>query len=296
MRWRKIRKIFLDHPYFEYKTDVMSRKEAERIFNSGFPTFEEMIEGAKKRFNLPLETWAGFDDVIALRASKKTHRNVFRQSNTTFNGFISRHKRLAIVCMAIILLISFFTLVPFGRALVADFFNMLIRVFDGRIEITNQNPDYDSFEYVNLIAEQYDQNNPGGSESGDNEPVYYPDIEHFVEKTGLEPVTIGTDWLKCQTIESIDDADLGMVLTVHYVTKDGLAVVETQSWGKGEDVSFRVKDAIYSKTSILGNKEFIYTTDLVDGSFMGTALLDNSLLTIGAEKGVDTDLLIKAIK
>ena len=38
MRWRKGRKILLDHPYFDFKK-VMPYKESERIYNSGFPHF-----------------------------------------------------------------------------------------------------------------------------------------------------------------------------------------------------------------------------------------------------------------
>lgn len=41
-----------------------------------FPTFEEMIESAKKRFDLPPEVWKPFDDAIARRAAehKETKR------------------------------------------------------------------------------------------------------------------------------------------------------------------------------------------------------------------------------
>lgn len=42
-----------------------------------FPTFEEMIESAKKRFDLPPEVWKPFDDAIARRAAKHKKTNEY---------------------------------------------------------------------------------------------------------------------------------------------------------------------------------------------------------------------------
>ncbi|MGE5494655.1 MAG: hypothetical protein ACM3S4_05080 [Burkholderiales bacterium] len=290
MRWRKQKKRLLDHPYFDCNPDVvLSRKETEQIYNSGFPTFEEMVDGAKKRFDIPLDAWSDFDKVIALR-SIKSHR----ENN---NGFIVRHKRLAIALVAILLVISFFTLIPFGRALAADFFNMIMRVLEGRIEISSENPDYDKYEYVNLTAEQYNMDNEGGSDSVDvNSPIFYPNIEDFVSKTGYIPVTISADWLKCQTIQSFSNEEQGLTLTIQYLTSDGFLVVLTQRWNTGQNIVFQIEDATYNKVKIFGNTELLYAIDPVDGSFNGTAVLSDSLLLIGAEKGVDVEKLLEILK
>ncbi len=293
MRWWKLKNIYFDHPYFDYTNNTLSEAEAECVFNTGFPTFDKMVKGAKKRFDMPPEAWADFDKVIAERASTKRQWKMTKR----IGAYISQHRRLAIVCLAVVLIVSFFTLVPFGRALAASLFDMIMRVIEGRIEVTSQNPDYDDYNYVNLTAEQYNKDNIGDSESTyEKDLLYYPDIERFVKQTGLAPVTLKTDWLTCQTIQSLDDKDLGITLTVQYLTRDGLYVVVTQRWGLGKDIVFRVEGATYNKTIIFGNKELFYTTDPVDGSFVGTALLDDSLLIIGAENGIDTGQLINAMK
>ena len=51
--------------------EVLISLEAEKKFNEGFPSFEEMIEGAKSRFSLPKDAWADFDAVIKKRADHK---------------------------------------------------------------------------------------------------------------------------------------------------------------------------------------------------------------------------------
>lgn len=284
MWWRLEKKILYDHPYFEGNPDVvLSRKEADELVNAGFPSFTEMIDGAKERFDLPLNAWDKFDEAIQSKDNKSDR------------SFIAGHKRLAIVSMVILLVISFFTLIPFGRALAADFFDMIMRIINGRIEITSENPDYERYEFVNLVAEQYNQDNKGGSDLDDNEPVFYPDIKAFVSETGFEPITISADWLKCQTIQSLDDEDMGLTITVQYLTTDGSFVVATQRWGTNQDIAFQVDDATYNRTTIFRNIEIYYAIDPDDGSFVGTAVLDGSLLIIGAEKGVDIEGLFKTL-
>ena len=205
-------------------------------------------------------------------------------------------KRLALICIVIILVLSFFTLIPFGRALAANFFNMVIRLFEGRIEITNQIPDYDKYEYVNVTAEEYDQYNNDNSNAEENEPRFYADMNSFVAETELTPLTFKADWLTCKKIFSVYDDELGITLSVEYATTDGHYVLVSQRWGQGKDVVFKIEGATYNKTIILGNKEFNYAIDPADGSFVGTALLDNSLIIVGAEKGVDTEKLIDLLK
>lgn len=43
---------------------MISYLEAQRIFDDGFPSFEDMIAGAKNRFNLPPNAWSEVDRVI----------------------------------------------------------------------------------------------------------------------------------------------------------------------------------------------------------------------------------------
>jgi fructose-1,6-bisphosphatase/inositol monophosphatase family enzyme len=46
----------------------------------------------------------------------------------------------------------------------------------------------------------------------------------------------------------------------------------------------------------LGDIELYHSIDPVDGTFNGVSLLDNSIIMIGAENGVDVDKLLKLLE
>lgn len=291
MRFSKLEKLALDHPYFDCKVHCMPPKEAELVFNSGFPSFEEMIEGAKIRFNLSIDAWHDFDVAIATRAARQKKGT---QRRTGLLNFILTHKRLSATLLIVILSISFFSFTSLGRALAKSFFDMISQVVGNRVVIQNQDSFYNDHGYYNLTAIQYDTSSDMTTDA--DKPIYYSNVKMFVEETGIIPVTLGADWLLCQAIQGRFDEDLGVSLTIQYITSDGLLVNVTQLWGVDENISFQAEGADYEKAFIMGNKELYYTTDPVDGSFNGTALLENSILVIGAENGVDISLLLKALE
>ena len=299
MRWRKFIKIILDHPFFEYRPNkILSWSEASRIFNSGFPTIEETIVAAKARYQLPSEAWLDFEAAIIKHRAMKQHPiSIIKRALLSLKSYISNHKRVAVFTAVLILILSFFTLAPTGRALAKEFFNMIIQVIEDRIEITNENPTYEDSVYDDNIDEKYipkDDNDDHYNEV--DGMISYPDIKHFVEETGLIPITLKADWLTCQTINYLDTKDIDRTLNVQYSTSDGLAVSVTQIWYTDDDYSARIADVEYEKSIILGDKELYHAIDPVDGTFNGVSLLDNSVIMIGAESGVDVDKLLKLLK
>jgi hypothetical protein len=253
MRWRKFIKIILDHSFFEYRPNkILSWSEASRIFNSGFPTIEETIEAAKARYQLPSEAWLDFEAaIIRHRAMKQNPFSNIKRTLLSLKSYISNHKRAAVITTVLILILSFFTLAPTGRALAKEFFSMIIQVIEDRIEITNENPTYEDSIYDDNIAEKYipkDDNDDDYNEV--DGMISYPDIKHFAEETGLIPITLKADWLTCQTINYLDTKDIDRTLNVQYSTSDGLAVGVTQIWYTDDDYSSRIADAEYEKSII----------------------------------------------
>jgi len=104
------------------------------------------------------------------------------------------------------------------------------------------------------------------------------------------------DWLELKTIYSITDEDIGVMLMTEYQTSDALAVNMIQEWGSEVNSSTHVKGATFQKAIIMDGKELYHVIDPIDGTFSGTAVLDDSLLDIGAEKGVDVEALIDLLK
>lgn len=286
MRWGKFKRIFLKNPY------IMPRSQAERIFRTGFPAFEEMIEGAKERFSFPIEAWADFDEVIAARAKKEKGSVKFLRVLQTSVSRIVSHKKLVIVCLIVILTISFFTLIPVGRSLAKEFFDMMIRVVDDRVIVENRNPDYQDVEYGDtVIIEQEDDTDT------DMQPIAkaFSNMDEFIEEVGFQPVVIQGGWCEYSSIELLSNSDLGQSLTTKYVDENGLQLTVIQRWNSNTDISFISEGVGFEERPILNDIVMYCTIDQYDHTFSGVALLDNSILMVGAEDGADIELLLDSL-
>lgn len=286
MRWCKQKKILLDHPYFDCNANiVLSRAESERIYNSGFPTFKEMIDGAKASFDVPLSEWTAFDEVIKERASK----NVFT------NGFVYRHRRFAVAFVIFLMVISFFTMTPVGRALASDFFKLFIEVIDDRVEIVPEHPDYDTYKFLGE-ADPKDIEQAADDGAVAYVPANYSSLDEFEEVNGYIPFALNADWLEIKSIESIRDNDTGLRLTTQYITSEGLSVYVAQEWENKYGGTMWFKNDEIEKIKIRNDIELMYAIDTKDGTFNGIAIFDDSTLQIGAEKGIDADKILKALQ
>lgn len=277
----------INNPY------IMSRAQAERIFKSGFPTFEEMIEGAKDRFRLPLEAWADFDAVIA----EKTGINKkLRGSVMILREVVLGHKRLAIGLLIAISILSFFTLVPAGRTLAKNFFDMIIRIDGNRLIIQSRNPDYVDAIYgedgdtifVERPKEADIAYTPGVE--------MFSNIDKFIEKTGYRPIVVDSEWCEHSSIELRSTSEQGLILTTKYLDREGLQINIIQQWNSDAEMSCITNAEGYEERIILDNRVMYYSIDVIDHSFGGVALLDDSIVMIGAEEGVDIELLLDSIE
>lgn len=286
MRWGKFKRIFLKNPY------IMSRFQAERIFRAGFPTFEEMIEGAKDRFGLPVEAWADFNMVIAERGRREEVSTKFLRVKQALKEYISSHRKLVISCLIVILTISFFTLIPVGRSLAKEFFDMIIRVVDDRVIVENRNPDYQDVEYGDtVIIEQEDDTDT------DMQPIAkaFSNMDEFIEEVGFQPIVIQGGWCEYSSIELLSNSDLGQSLTTKYVDENGLQLTVIQRWNSNTDISFVSEGVGFEERPILNDIVMYCTIDQYDHTFSGVALLDGSILMVGAEDGADIELLLDSL-
>ena len=78
----------------------------------------------------------------------------------------------------------------------------------------------------------------------------------------------------------------GISLTSLYSSSEGDIVI-TQKWLMSEGLSVHSNSDEWESTEILGNVKLSYALDKVDGVFDGVAIVDDSILWISAESGVD---------
>lgn len=287
MKWRKIQGILREHPYLIDDAACCSLTEAKnQLQASGYPSFEDMIAKAKARASLPPKAWAPVDIAMAKKARRAQRLETIESMGNT----IRRHRRLAIAAVCILLILSFFTFVPAGRTLASSFFHMVFELFDGWALTRNTDPSQPEVFFE--VPE-----NPGTAVEQPEDTLQERDFvsfDEFAKETGRNPSTLQGDWLSLHSIELIDDTDIGFILTSTYYTKDSQEVMVRQSWG---NIPSRVID-LENKTyfqKVNGDITFECFIDNNEGDILGNAVLNGSLLEIGAEKGVDIDQLIQSI-
>ncbi len=298
----------------EQKAKVYIRKRLYRID----PLFERSEEAAKTlaadcrvsaralimraeaASDLPAASWSGFYDALDAADRKATGgwREKLREAAQSFR----KHRRLALGSLILVLALAFFTLVPAGRAIAESIFNYVITVFDKRLEIEQtdekalyEERGYDVPEAINeeqLSEYGYDKD---GNLIAEKEPVYYESVAAFESVYGMDAFELVSDQLTLSEVIEENNIFTGKKLRSNYLTADGLKVNVIEQWYKGDGQSITLRGEIMQKT-VLGDKTMQYAIDSENGSFDGFVLLENSVLTIYADQGVDLDLIWSLLK
>lgn len=298
----------------EQKAKVYIRKRLYRID----PLFERSEEAAKTlaadcrvsartlimraeaASDLPAASWSGFYDALDAADRKATGgwREKLREAVKSFR----KHRRLALGSLILVLALAFFTLVPAGRAIAESIFNYVITVFDKRLEIEQtdekalyEERGYDVPEAINeeqLSEYGYDKD---GNLIAEKEPVYYESVAAFESVYGMDAFELVSDQLTLSKVIEENNIFTGKKLRSNYLTADGLKVNVIEQWYKGDGQSITLRGEIMQKT-VLGDKTMQYAIDSENGSFDGFVLLENSVLTIYADQGVDLDLIWSLLK
>ena len=298
----------------EQKAKVYIRKRLYRID----PLFERSEEAAKTlaadcrvsartlimraeaASDLPAASWSGFYDALDAADRKATGgwREKLREAAQSFR----KHRRLALGSLILVLALAFFTLVPAGRAIAESIFNYVITVFDKRLEIEQtdekalyEERGYDVPEAINeeqLSEYGYDKD---GNLIAEKEPVYYESVAAFESVYDMDAFELVSDQLTLSKVIEENNIFTGKKLRSNYLTADGLKVNVIEQWYKGDGQSITLRGEIMQKT-VLGDKTMQYAIDSENGSFDGFVLLENSVLTIYADQGVDLDLIWSLLK
>ena len=254
-----------------------------------------LVMRAQAVSELPNESWSGFHD--ALDAADRKAAGDWREKLREVAYSLRRHRRLALGSLILVLALAFFTLVPAGRAIAESIFNYVIAVFDKRLEIdqVDEKALYEERGYDEpdvLTPEKIAEYgvDADGNLIMEKEPVYYDSVAAFEAAYGLDAFELVSDQLTCKEVIEYNNIITGQSLRTHYLTADGLQVNVIEQWYKGDGQTAFFSGEVKQKT-VLGDKTMQYAMDEDDGSFDGFVLLENSILTVYAEKGVDLDLI-----
>lgn len=281
-----------------YRADdlfVRSEKEAEALAAQCKVSARALVMRAEANSALPAEAWAGF--YRALDEADQRALGGWRVKLRDAMQAIKKRRRTALASVILALVLAFFTLVPAGRAIAEGIFNYVVTIIENQLHIEQadekalyEQRGYDEPDAITQeqIAEYgYDKD---GNLIMEKEPIYYDSVAAFDTANNLDAFKLSSDQLK--TVEVIENNNIvtGKSLRTNYLANDGLSVTTIEKWYKGDGQTTAFRGEIKQKT-VLDGKTMQYAIDTETGSFDGYVLLDDSILAIYADKGVDLDLI-----
>lgn len=274
---RKAKRLLREYPYLLNDTVyIRSQSEAKRMYAEGFPSLGTIVARAKGQSGLPAEAWAYFEKAAAT-TEKQAQRT--KESKEWINENIARiaaHKRMAIACTILAIILAFFTLFPTGRALAKEMFDYILNVFGHKIEIVDT--EYSSYEGIESL--------PADSNLGvTNSTVEYDSITEFYNATGLEPFALDLKGWDCTVIVEKNSETTGKSLKTEYQIDDGDGtIVVMQKWLLNGQYDVWSNDDFDNEITLSNGTKFYYSIDAIDGSLNGVCLIKNSVLRIYVNK------------
>jgi hypothetical protein len=261
---------------------MRSVADAEKLAKKSTLTAEQVIQRAKCKLDLPIETWEHVEETLAgiARRNRRVHYAKILQ-NTTVRAFRA-HRRMAIAFLIALVTLAFFTLIPVGRTMAKSAFDYIANVFETYIRFEpsahmSQEPEYVAVE---------DDSSLDGEIIFSETTIVYKDFETFSSEFGLQPIQFVSDNYICTRIIVTQHETMGLSLSSQYSSPDG-DVVFTQEWLTGDCVNAYINNESWEKTYILDGVELYYSSDNTDGRIDGFAVLNDSLLWITAQPSVD---------
>lgn len=269
---------------------IRSAAEAQRIIDSGkCASFATTLRRAMFLADMTDETKA-----MATRLLRKAERRERRHSPK------AALRRKAIIASIVAALISFFTLVPQGRAIAKSVIDWAITFFDNGIAIVENRENKDP-SIVEFSAEA--DSTPPPIESGvdvnmddDIEHYEYSSIEEFVQAWGKNPLILDNSEAKLKSLRYNKDDEIGISSLVSIYDYHGYEFLLIQNWSDtGSDTAcFFGENEIFYKT--YQDKQMICWSEQRDNTANGLLLLEDSYVLISIEDLPENWLLFNQLR
>ncbi|OQB20387.1 MAG: hypothetical protein BWY11_02457 [Firmicutes bacterium ADurb.Bin182] len=269
---------------------TMSLKQAKvQLAITGYQSFAEMIMSAKARSSLPEEVWAEVDMLI-----EHVRRKDQRQKKIIWT--LQRHRRLALACLCILLIIGFFVFIPSGRTIARKLYNMIVRMSENRVIIEDE---YGTGPRIEFEGDAVAPKIPHSPEPSKSDRIKFNSLEEFVAATGFNPIIYDPAFAQIESITAMPDGSQGYTVDMVYSTMDGghYAIIH-QIWlnGAPSDVSIYTQDGEHFEKKILSDTTIFCTIDHSDNTFSGIAWFRNTEIIISAEQADDYENLLNSLR
>ena len=268
MGWKQQKKIWAEHPYLVDDAFHMSMKQAmERQTAEGYPTFEEMVEAAKARSDLPASAWAPVDRIIN---SKLKSRSSWR------NAHLIAIKKWAVACICIVLATGYLCFVPSGQAFAASIAKMVMQLMDNGI--------------------RYTPTAPATSSVGEMEQVVFADFDEVQKAFDRQFLRLHGDEFTLESLILYDDPRAGKLLSAQYAHLEGTEVYLMQDWDQTTSswLEYRSDETIQEVQLWDGTLAY-WATGSPDGIMTINTAWQDSIITIYADENIPVQDILDAL-
>ncbi|MDL2218119.1 hypothetical protein LJC27_05620, partial [Christensenellaceae bacterium OttesenSCG-928-M15] len=282
--WRKIKKLIRQYPGMVDEAYVIGIDEAEALIQraGGLP-YHEMMERAMKKSGLEEAQWAP-----AMKSINKSRRKAAAKDKAkSFLMALQRRRRLVVALACLLLLLGFFTLVPAGRTLAGRVADIVVEMFDNRIQFRNDRT-------TGAVPEPISDYNP--DDYDDEYRIVYDSYDDFEkEQGGKEYLYLNAEFAELEKIEVYPKYSNGYLVCFYYMTDDGKQVLLDQTHRRSLAMagSVSAQEAVTFARTILGEFPIYCIIDLSDGYFSAISWIGKLELYVAAEDGVDHEKLLE---
>ena len=293
MSQQKTDALIRDRLYLVDDLFVRSETEAKTLAAQCKISARALVMRAEAKSDLPEESWAGF--YHALDAADQRAIGGLRNQWKEIWRSLRKHRRVAVTSLVLVLILAFFTLVPTGRAIANEIFDYFAQVIGMQLDISKTDQQQagasDTYQTPEVLSEEAIAAIDSGEELKIvSDPVYYDSVADFEAATGLDAFTLDSDQLTCTSVSDTDHMFTGKMLQTTYQMPDGKNLYVMEQWLTGEGQSTSTGGTFKEKL-VLNGKTMYYTDDAENGMFDGIVLLDDSVLQITADAGVDINFI-----
>lgn len=282
MKLRKLKKLIYHHTDLFFAEDgeayARSAAAAQKLIDLGrCASFADTLRRAMLRAEMSEQTRAMAARFLK-RAEKKERR---RQPKAV------AIRRSAIAAIAL-LLFSFFTLVPQGRALAKAFVDWIFSFFHDGVIIESRESEAPSDDFI-VDSGAFSPAENVQKDSRNRSVTYtYSSISEFVEATGRNPVILNHPDAELTELVYHVHEDIGIyrLSSVYYCHGQRFFINQTQN-DSASFTSYRAEAESYFYKKY-GEREILCFVDTRDNTANGLLLLENSTVIITTANHPDT--------
>lgn len=286
MKKRDFKRTLFEHTDLFTIDDIpfaRSGADAQRIIDAGgCASFATTLRRAMIQADMTDETRK-----IATRILEQAERKELRREPKAVL------RRRAVIAAAATVVLSYFTLVPQGRALAKSIYEFVVNFFEnGIIIVENEGrPDDGSYGYTIEPADIPPSIAPKDNNHEERTiTTTYGSIQEFVEDVGKNPVVLNNPEVKLKEVLFNKNDEIGLYKLIIIYDYHGADFQIIQDWSADAPMAYSAGTDEYFYKNFM-DKQIICSVDPDSDSLDGLLILEDSIVMISTDNLPETEAL-----